>query len=636
MCLERPFASPDRLLTVAVGLLFTCLIGCSSIEKAPPQPQSARVDRSFALNVPRIMRGTIASETVLLGYQPVIVRGYGLVVGLNGTGSRDIPPQVRSHMLAEMARHGIGRTSKGLGHIKPTEMLDSPDTAVVIVEAVVPPGAVGRQMQRGLRSSGTRFDTRVYADPRTGTTSLEGGRLYTAELRPVRSGEFLPPTGSQQAAPLAEARGPIFVNPFAEPGALERDTVNRTTGRILNGGEAVKDIPLKMRLSSPGHSRAEIIQSAVNTRFPQEPGQRDPTAWGESDESIRISVPPSYRNDPTEFIELLRHTTILQSRVEAIASNIKRTLVSAPGFAFDASWRWQALGQRALPIVRELYDYAEEMPRLAALRAGAKLGDPLVVPPLIDMASSTSGDVRRQAVVLLGDMQLDPRIDRALRLKLNDDDLDIRLAAYEALALRADPYMSRTVVDGKFILDVVASDEPLIYVAQVGQPRVAIFGRDLALNRPLLLDAWDGRFIMQAERDDKLVEVYYRPADGTERLIETIEPSLEEFIRFLGHKTTIEQPEPGLGLSYGETIGVLYQIWREKYIDADFKAEQDRVLAAIIQQREGRELEQRPEFSDPDFDHLTPSPEGPVAPSDLDELAPPPSVGTTGTGEVGR
>ena len=55
------------------------------------------------------MRGTIASETIMLGYQPVVVRGYGLVVGLDGTGSRDIPPALRAHMLAEMARRGIAR-----------------------------------------------------------------------------------------------------------------------------------------------------------------------------------------------------------------------------------------------------------------------------------------------------------------------------------------------------------------------------------------------------------------------------------------------------------------------------------------------------------------------------------------------
>ena len=608
-------------------------MSCSTIERAKPRPRSARVDRSFELNTPRIMAGTIASQALILGYQPVVVRGYGLVVGLNDTGSRDIPPALRAHMLSEMARHGIGQQSAGLGHLNPERMLDSPRTAVVIVEAVIPPGAVGRRLEPGAAMEGTAFDVRVYADPRTGTTSLEGGRLYTAQLRPVQPGEILPSVGSRQAAALAEAGGPIFVNPFAEPGAIEQDAVNRNIGRILHGGEMLRDMPLKLRLATPSHARAEYIQSAINSRFPQEPGQRDPTARGESDELIRITVPPSFRNRSDEFIELLRHTTIRQSGVEAVANSIKRLLLNDPSFAFDAAWRWHALGPRALPMIRDLYDSPQELPRMAALRAGAKLSDPLVVKHLADMTKSESAEIRRQAVELLRDMQLDPRIDTALRELLSDDDVDVRLAAYEALITRADPFITRHSIDDKFLLDMIDSEKPMIYITQVGRPRVAVFGHDLSLTRPLLVDAWAGRFIVQAEEGDEKVEVYFRPDDGGERLIQETDARLEQFIQFLGHETTIEQPDPGLGLSYGETVGALYRIWREEGIRADFKAEQDRVLAAIIrQQQQQTALEERPEFGDPDFDYL--QPEGPPiesgeeTTSDLDRLAPPPEVGS--------
>ncbi|MDY7108266.1 MAG: flagellar basal body P-ring protein FlgI [Planctomycetota bacterium] len=622
--------------TLAAALLLAALLpglaGCSTIERAKPRPKSARVDRSFQIDAPRIMAGTIASQTIILGYQPVVVRGYGLVVGLDDTGSRDIPPALRAHMLTEMARHGIGKQSAGLGHLNPERMLDSPRTAVVIVEAVVPPGAVGRRVRQDAALEGTRFDVRVYADPRTGTTSLEGGRLYTAPLRPVRPGQIFPPLGSRQAAPLAEAGGPIFINPFAEPGAVERDAINRTVGRVLQGGEVLKDMPIKLRLATPSHVRAEIIQNAINARFPREPGQRDPTARGESDESIRVNVPPSFRDRTDEFVELLRHTTIRQSGVEGNANNVKRLLLNDPSYAYDAAWRWHALGPRALPMIRDLYEHPQEAPRTAALRAGAKLEDPLVVRHLVDMTKSDSAEGRRQAVSLLRDMQLDPRIDTALRGLLNDDDVDVRLAAYEALVERADPFIDRHDVDDKFVLDVIDSESPLIYITQVGRPRVAVFGRDLSLDRPLLVDAWSGRFIVKAEEDEEQVEVYYRPETGGERLIQETDPRLEGFIQFLGHETTIEQPDPGLGLSYGETVGALYRIWRDDGIEADFKAEQDRVLAAIIrQQQQQTTLEERPEFGDPDYDYL--QPEGPPietgeeTASDLDRLAPPPEVG---------
>jgi hypothetical protein len=53
---------------------------------------------------------------------------------------------------------------------------------------------------------------------------------------------------------------------------------------------------------------------------------------------------------------------------------------------------------------------------------------------------------------------------------------------------------------------------------------------------------------------------------------------------------------PGLGLSYSETIGALHQLWRQGYLKCDFKAEQDRILAAIIRSQKPDEAIDRPEF----------------------------------------
>jgi hypothetical protein len=80
-------------------------------------------------------------------------------------------------------------------------------------------------------------------------------------------------------------------------------------------------------------------------------------------------------------------------------------------------------------------------------------------------------------------------------------------------------------------------------------------------------------------------------------------------------------------------VGALYQIWRQEYINADFKAEQDRVLAAILRQQQSAPIEARPEFSDPDFDFLQPQETPPNAPAEEgstpDRLAPPPNVGSS-------
>ncbi|MHC4415146.1 MAG: flagellar basal body P-ring protein FlgI [Planctomycetota bacterium] len=602
--------------------LFGCIAlmsvaACSGIERTQPGPRSSRASRDIA--VPQILRGTVASEGVLQGFRPVVVHGHGLVVGLDGTGASDVPPDVRAHMVATAARHGIGSERSGWGNLSPEALLDSPDTAVVVVEGVIPPGS----------PAGTRFDVRVVAFPTSSTESLEGGRLYTAELvprvRPSRIPQMLPLTGSRQPAALAQAGGPVFINPFVEPKDTERDTVNRRTGRILNGGVVVRDMPLKLRLITPSHTRASILQSAINTRFPQEPGQPDPTARGESDESIEITVPPSFHDRTETFVELLRHTTIRQVGVEAVAVTIRRHLLENPATARAASWRWQALGPRALPTVRDLYDTPEELPRLAALRAGANLNDPLVGPHLIDMAESGSADSRRQAIDLLAEMGLNPLIDRALRALLNDQDVEIRLAAYEALAQRRDPAIRRTAVDDKFVLDVVESDKPMVYITQIGLPVVAAFGRDLSINLPVTVSAWSRRFMIKGDLADERIEVYYRPPDATQGAVHRVTPDLATIVEFLGRSTSVERPEPGLGFSYSEVVGVLHQIWRQGYLDADFKAEQDRILAAIIRQEGQETMTERPEFTEGDLGPPEPptsdEPESPSV-SELDRLVP--------------
>jgi hypothetical protein len=572
------------------------------------------------------MRGTIAAEAILDGFEPVVVRGYGLVVGLNGTGNRDTPAPVRAHMLVEMSRRGFGKESMGFGDLKPEQVLDSLDTAVVIVEAVIPPGAVGRRAFPGGHVPGTRFDVRVYADPRTETTSLEGGRLYTTELRPGPLQH-----GGAQARTLGAAGGDIFINPFAEPRAVERDHVTRTTGMILNGGEVIRDMPLKLRLAQPSHVRVSVVQTAINSRFPREPAQPDPTARGESDNSVRITVPPTFRDRPHEFINLLRHTTIRLTDPDMVAASVRRLLLADPSYAAEASWRWRALGTRAVPIIRDLYEYPEELPRLAALRAGAMLDDALVLPHLIELARQDGGasaDVRSEAIQLLAGMQANPRINRVLHELVSDDDVDVRLAAYEGLVKRGDPRIKRVRIDRrKFIVDVVESDKPMIYVTQFGEPRVVVFGGDLGIDRPVFAHVWSNRLMVQDLEDGDEIEVFYRPEGSYEGAVHRVEPTLASFVRFLGHTPTVERPMPGLGLSYGETVGALYQIWRQQFIKADFKAEQDRILAAIMRHEWETGVQPRPEFADADsvWDSFEPAPI-----SDLERLSPRGGIGRPG------
>ena len=591
------------MAAVAVVL---ALGACSDmmVERAAPNLEKASVDRSAvkvdSIDIDPIMRGTVASETGLVGFDPVVVRGYGIVVGLRDTGSRQMPSDVRAFLTQELAKRGFGSGQPGAPKLSPQDLLNSSDTAVVIVEGVIPPGA----------PKGSKFDVRVTTAPGTSTSSLEGGRLLIADLRP---GPLF--TGSRQPFPLAEGAGPVVINPFVEPNATQRDAINRTSGRVLDGGLVNKDMPLKLRLMTPSHSRAETIQNTINTLFPREPRQKEETAHGRSAETIDLSVPPSFRRRTGEFAELIRHTPLNVENPEQTAMAIRRSLLANPGAAGAASWRWQALGKRALPMIQDLYEYPEEQPRFAALNAGSKLDDQLAVQPLMDLArKSESLTIRTEAIKLLGRMGTNAEIELGLRELLDDPDVEIRLSAFEALDKRRDPHIIGMEMGRKFVLNVVPSKYRMIYVSQSGQPRVVVFGEALGVKVPMTLYSWEGRLIIKADEGDRFLEVFYRERPELPATVDRVKPDMSSLIGYFARRPTPDRPETGLNFSYSETISALHELWRLKYIDCDFRAEQDRILAEVLRDDQ-REKDLRPEFR-PDGD--TPNEE--EAPRSLSEV----------------
>jgi flagellar basal body P-ring protein FlgI len=165
------------------------------------------------------------------------VRGYALVGGLNGTGSSECPEAVRAYLEKYILQHFAGRK------VNINELIASPDTAVVIVEGVIPPAA----------AKGQRFDVRVTALPSTQTTSLEGGWLYSADLCEARQ------LGISIKSP-ASAEGPVYTDSIA-------DSADNKTGYVLGGGSALDEYKINLALRQPDYRIASQIRNRINERF---------------------------------------------------------------------------------------------------------------------------------------------------------------------------------------------------------------------------------------------------------------------------------------------------------------------------------------------------------------------------------
>jgi len=247
-----------------------------------------------------------------------------------------------------------------------------------------------------------------------------------------------------------------------------------------------------------------------------------------------VTVPSAYRDRSQDFLKLLLYTRVDQSMAPENARQYVEALKSQPYLADELSWALEALPQKtALPFLRDLYDSTQDAERWAALRAGASLGDALTAPRLKQLAKEGSTLVRTDAIALLGRLNAGPTVDLALQEQLESDLLRVRVAAYEALANRAERAqlrrwlaqqqyrpastrvyvpehlydearaqlelsadspqgIERRLVEGKFLLDLVPRGDQLIYIAQQGRPRIVLFGPAVMLKRPLLISAWGG------------------------------------------------------------------------------------------------------------------------------------------------
>lgn len=167
--------------------------------------------------------------------------GYGLVIGLQGTGDG-----LRNAPFTEQS---IRAMLENLGIASQDEAVRSANVAAVIVTATLP----------AFVQSGARIDVNVAS--LGDASSLKGGTLVMTPLR-APDGEI-----------YAVAQGPVIVSGFSAQGAAETLTQGvPTSGRVPNGAIVERQVPatlnsdtkLTLQLRNPDFSTAIRITDAIN------------------------------------------------------------------------------------------------------------------------------------------------------------------------------------------------------------------------------------------------------------------------------------------------------------------------------------------------------------------------------------
>ncbi len=571
--------------------------GCES----PKGPRAAPgVAPAPTYTGPAYLRGTLGSLVRLRpGTElPLLVNGYGIVVNLNGTGSTSAPPALRQAMVNQMRKYGLGSANMGTLNMTPERVLADPNTAVVRIDGLIPPGA----------SPGTRFDVIVTAID-SQTTSLAGGTLWTSTLG-MR--------GTEQAFKFlheqATAYGPIYDNPYHDrPDSGDPGEFSGIQAMVVAGGKVTAPRDLELVLNQSSYSRSRAIADRINERLGRA-DDRTPLANPLTDQLIKISIPPRYQANPGELVDLMMHLHLQTGPgfEQDQARRLADVLRQQPDTAESVGLAWRALGRPIVELLREYYNDPVLTVRLTALQTGAWLDDERASQSLSELAKHEDPLIRAMAAKALVLLPRSIKGARALKELLDDEDVAVRIAAYESLWVINDPLIASgrvAVADEpgtgiKYIIDTVPSQKPLVYVTQVGVPRIAIFSPDLGFDAPLLARMWDNRLMLSMDPGQDYLDIFYQPPHRTDSesassiKLKTV-PDLKTLVYVLGHKPTVEQPNEGLGLTYSQAVDVVYQLCRKQQIKSPIEVRVSPLAQQIAEYDRANAPVTRPE-TDPD------------------------------------
>ena len=207
------------------------------------------------------------------GVRDNLLVGYGLVVGLDGTGD-DLDSAVftRESLIGVLQRLGVNARDPDL---------DTDNVAAVMITANLPP--FSRQ--------GSRIDISVHAIG--DASSLLGGTLLVTPMLGA-DGEV-----------YAVAQGSIAVAGFSATGAAQSITKGvPTSGRIPNGAIIERELgfeleqltSVKVSLRNPDFTTARRVAQAINAMAGQ------PLSRPSDPATIMVTVPPNYRGDTVGLI----------------------------------------------------------------------------------------------------------------------------------------------------------------------------------------------------------------------------------------------------------------------------------------------------------------------------------------------
>ena len=276
------------------------------------------------------------------GVRDNMLIGYGLVVGLNGTGdSLNNSPFTEQSLIAMLERLGVNTRGQNL---------NTGNVAAVMVTGTLRP----------FSNQGTRIDVNVSA--LGDAKSLQGGTLLVTPLM------------GADGAVYAVAQGSVNIGGFSAEGAAATVVKNTpTAGRIPEGALVEREIPftladsrtIRLSLKNPDFTTARRIAQAINGFM------GDGLAAAENSASVKLIRPANYKGSIVDLITDIEQLPVEPDQVARVVID-ERSGVIVMGSDVRISTVAIAQGNLTIKIT--------ETPQVSRPNPFAKVGQTVVVP----------------------------------------------------------------------------------------------------------------------------------------------------------------------------------------------------------------------------------------------------------------
>lgn len=219
--------------------------------------------------------------------------GYGLVVGLDGTGDSRQTFFTTQTLTNLLNREGI---------TVPARAIQITNTAAVMITATLPP----------FSRLGTKID--VTASSIGDASSLQGGVLLMSPLRAANGDVY------------AVAQGAVSIGGFAVRSATASVQKNQpTVGRVPEGALVEREVNFSLQgrdtltlvLHQGDFTTANRLASVINQKI------QEPVAQPLDSRSVQVTVPAAFRSRLVEFITEIENESLEVDRIAKVVLNEK-------------------------------------------------------------------------------------------------------------------------------------------------------------------------------------------------------------------------------------------------------------------------------------------------------------------------